>query len=96
MSAVEPWLLCSCRPELAEAVSKVGMMRYHARITLSDETQRRSPTALAVQLIGRLVEALLKTVPEAACEALDQRVLRAIEGLMPPLLRLVYLHPIYS
>ena len=72
------------------------MMRDHAEKTLSDATQRRSPTALAVRLIGRLVEALLKTVPEAACEALDQRVLRAKEGLMPPLLRLVTLHPIYS
>ncbi len=72
------------------------MMRDHAEKTLSDATQRRSPTALAVQLIGRLVEALLKTVPEAACEALNQRILRAIEGLMPPLLRLVYLHLICS
>ncbi len=72
------------------------MMRDHAGKTLSDATQRRSPTALAVQVIGRLVEALLKTVPEAACEALEPRVFGAKEGLMPPLLRLVYLHLIYS
>ncbi len=72
------------------------MMRDHAEKTLSDATQRRSPTALAVQLIGRLVEALVITVPEVACEAVDQRVFAAKEGLMPSLLRLVYLHPIYS
>jgi hypothetical protein len=57
------------------------MMCDHAEKTLADATQRRSPTALAVQLIGRLVEALLKTVPEVACEALDQRILRAKEGV---------------
>jgi hypothetical protein len=72
------------------------MMRDHAEKTLSDATQRRSPTALAVQLIGRLVEALLKTVPEAACEALDQRVFGAKEGLMPSSLRLTYRRPIGS
>ena len=77
-------------------MSKVGMMRDLAEKTLSDATQRRLPTALAVQLIGQLVEALLKTVPEAACEALDQRAFKAKEGFMPPLLRLVTLHPIYS
>ncbi len=65
------------------------MMRDHAGKTLSDATQRRLPTVLAVQLIGRLVEALLKTVPDAAREALDQRVFGAREGLMPSLLRLV-------
>ncbi len=81
---------------MAQAVSKVGMMRDHAGETLSDATQHRSPTAFAVQLIGRLVEALLKTFPEAACEALDQGVFRAKEGLMPSSLRLVTLHPIYS
>ena len=70
------------------------MVRNHAEKTLSDTTQRRSPTVLAVQLIGRLMEALLKTVPDAACEALDQRVLGAKKGLMPSLLRLVYRHPI--
>ncbi len=72
------------------------MMRDHAEKTLSDATQRRSPTALVVQRIGRLMEALLKAVPGAACEALDQQVLRAKEGLMPPLLRLVTLHLIVS
>ncbi len=62
---------------MAQAVSKVGMMRDLAEKTLSNATQRRLPTALAVQLIGRLVDAIPKTVPEAVCEALDQRVLRA-------------------
>jgi hypothetical protein len=69
-------------------------MRNHAEKTLSGATQRRSSAVLAVQLIDRLMEALLKTVPDAACEALDQRVFGAKEGLMPSLLRLVYLHPI--
>ncbi len=72
------------------------MMRDLAENTLSDATQCRLPTALAVQLIGRLVEHSLKTVPDAAYEALNQRVFGAKEGLMPPVLRLVYLHLIYS
>jgi hypothetical protein len=76
------------------------MMRDQAEKTLSDATQRRSSTALAVQHIGRLIalavqhigrlmEAFLTMVPEAACEALSQRVFRAKEGLMPSSLRLV-------
>ncbi len=72
------------------------MVRDHAKKTLPDATQRRSPTALAVQLIDRLMEALLNTGPEAACEGLNQRVFGAKEGLMPPLPRLVTLHLIYS
>ncbi len=72
------------------------MMRDYAEKTLSDATQRRSPTALAVQLIGRLVEHSLKTVPDAAYAALNQRVFGAKEGLMPSSLRLVYLHLICS
>ena len=58
-------------------------------ITLSKAslTQRRSPTAFAIQLIGRLMEALLATIPEAACEALDQRAFGAKEGLIPSSLR---------
>ncbi len=71
-------------------------MRDHAEKTLSDETQRGSLTALAVQLIDRLMEALLNTGPEAACEGLNQRVFGAKEGLMPSSLRLVYLDPIDS
>jgi hypothetical protein len=63
------------------------MMRDHTEKTLSDRTQRRSPAVLAVQHIGRLMEALLKTVPEFACEAQDQRVFAAKEGLMPSSLR---------
>ena len=59
------------------------MVRNHAEKTLSDATQRGSPTVLAVQLIGRLMEALPKTVPDAACEALGRRVFGANEGLMP-------------
>ena len=59
------------------------MVRNHAEKTLSDATQRGSPTVLAVQLIGRLMEALPKTVSEAACEALGRRVFGAKEGLMP-------------
>ncbi len=47
---------------LAQTVSKVGMVRDLAEKTLSDATQRHLPTALAVQLIGQFVEALLKTV----------------------------------
>ncbi len=58
-------------------------MRDHAEETLSGATQRRSSAVLAGQLIGQLMEALLKTVPDAACEALDQRVLGAKEGLCP-------------
>ena len=72
------------------------MMRDHAEKTLSDALRHRSPTVLTVQLIGRLMEALLKTVPEAACEALEQRVFGVKEGLMPSSLRLAYRHPIDS
>ena len=59
------------RLKRVQGVQKLGMMRDHAEKTLSDATQRRSPTALAVQLIGRLMEGLFKTVPDAACEAPD-------------------------
>ena len=59
------------------------MMRDHVEKALSDATQRRSPTALAVQLNGQVNGAFLRTVPDAACGALVRRVLRAKEGLMP-------------
>ena len=59
------------------------MMRDHAEKTLSDATQRRSPTALAVQLNGQVNGAFLGTVPDAACEALGRLVFGAKEGLMP-------------
>ena len=59
------------------------MMRDHVEKTLSDATQRRSPTALAVQRNGQVNGAFLRTLPYAACEALVRRVVRAREGLMP-------------
>ena len=63
------------------------MMRDHVEKTLSDATRRRPSTALAVQLNGQVNGAFLRTVPDAACEALVRRVLRAKEGLMPSSLR---------
>ena len=63
------------------------MMRDYVEKTLSDATPRRSPTALAVQRNGQVNGAFLRTVPDAACEALVRRVLRAKEGLMPSSLR---------
>ena len=59
------------------------MMRDYVEKALSDATQRRPPTALAVQLNGQVNGAFLRTVLDAACEALVRRVLRAKEGLMP-------------
>ena len=62
-------------------------MRDHVEKTLSDATQRRSPSAFAIQLNGQVNGAFLRTVPDAACEALVRRFVRAKEGLMPSSLR---------
>lgn len=59
------------------------MTRDYAEKALSGAMRYRSLTVLAGQINRRLVEALVKTVPEGACETLRQRVVMEKKNLMP-------------